>query len=116
MTTSVQVPTHVDVSTPQGASGTLQHAVDYLFGYEVGASAHAEISLTMPRRAPQYVSAELHPIFQMNLPEGYVLDELRRRFAKASSLAPMLLLALTAAIRRSVASAYPRPRLRRSNA
>ena len=95
MTISSPPPDHLDVSTPQGASGTLQHARDYLFGYEVGASPHAEISLTMPRRAPQYVSAELHPIFQMNLPEGYVLDELRRRFAKASSLNPMLLLALT---------------------
>lgn len=94
MTTSAP-PEFLDVATPQGASGTLQHARDYLFGYEVGASPHAEISLTMPRRAPQYVSAELHPIFQMNLPEGYVLDELRRRFAKASSLNPMLLLALT---------------------
>jgi serine/threonine-protein kinase HipA len=95
MTTSVSAPGYLEVATPQGASGTLQHARDYLFGYEVGASPHAEISLTMPRRAPQYVSAELHPIFQMNLPEGYVLDELRRRFAKTSSLNPMLLLALT---------------------
>lgn len=98
MTTSalaVASPDHLDVSTPQGFSGMLQHSSDYFFGYEVGASPHAEISLTMPRRAPQYVSAELHPIFQMNLPEGYVLDELRRRFAKTSMLNPMLLLALT---------------------
>ncbi|HEX5124839.1 MAG TPA: type II toxin-antitoxin system HipA family toxin, partial [Rhodanobacteraceae bacterium] len=95
MTTSAAAPEHVDVATPQGASGTLQHARDYLFTYAAGASPHAEISLTMPARAAQYVSAELHPIFQMNLPEGYVLDRLRARFAKASTLNPMLLLALT---------------------
>jgi serine/threonine-protein kinase HipA len=95
MTISSALLDHLDVSTPQGASGTLQHANDYLFTYEIGVSPHAEISLTMPRRAAQYVSSELHPIFQMNLPEGYVLDELRRRFAKASTLNPMLLLALT---------------------
>ncbi|HEY6894271.1 MAG TPA: type II toxin-antitoxin system HipA family toxin, partial [Rhodanobacteraceae bacterium] len=64
-------------------------------------------SLTMPARAEQYVGAELHPIFQMNLPEGYVLDQLRMRFAKASTLNPMLLLALTgrtAAIGRVIVS------------
>src|SRR5262249_44015083 len=95
MTTRPVAPDYVEAATPQGGSGTLRHAGEYLFTYSADASSRAEISLTMPLRAAQYVSADLHPIFQMNLPEGYVLDLLRQRFAKASSLNPMLLLALT---------------------
>jgi serine/threonine-protein kinase HipA len=87
----------VDVDTPQARSGTLQHAGgDYFFTYAADAPERAEISLTMPHRAAQYVGHDLHPIFQMNLPEGYVLERLRQRFAKASALNPMLLLAMTA--------------------
>jgi serine/threonine-protein kinase HipA len=86
----------VDVETPQGKSGRLQHvAGDYFFTCAADAPSAADISLTMPHRAAQYVSRDLHPIFQMNLPEGYVLEQLRQRFAKASTLNPMLLLALT---------------------
>ncbi|MBS0339449.1 MAG: HipA N-terminal domain-containing protein [Proteobacteria bacterium] len=32
---------------------------------------------------------------QMNLPEGYVLEQIRKRLAKAERLDPMLLLSLT---------------------
>ena len=84
------------VATPQGRSGVLAHERDdYFFGYDADASRSAEISLLMPRRAEQYASRELHPIFQMNLPEGHVLERLRARVAKASVVDPMLLLALT---------------------
>lgn len=96
MTISAAELDRVDVETPQGRSGTLQHACgDYLFTCSPDAPPAADISLTMPHRAAQYVSRDLHPIFQMNLPEGYVLEQLRQRFAKASTLNPMLLLALT---------------------
>lgn len=84
------------VGTPQGGSGVLgKTGEDYLFGYHADASKAAEISLLMPRRLEQYGSRELHPIFQMNLPEGYVLERLRQRLAKATTIDPMLLLALT---------------------
>jgi serine/threonine-protein kinase HipA len=90
---------HIDrlgVATPQGASGAL--AVEegrYLFGYDADAPRAAELSLLMPHRIAQYESRELHPIFQMNLPEGYVLERLRNRVAKITPVDPMLLLALT---------------------
>ena len=88
---------HLDVATPQGASGTLAFASGrYLFGYNAGAPRAAEISLLMPHRIEHYISRELHPIFQMNLPEGYLLERLRNRMAKATPIDPMLLLALTA--------------------
>ena len=84
------------VGTPQGGSGVLAKTNDgYLFGYHAEAPKAAEISLLMPHRLEQYASRELHPIFQMNLPEGYVLERLRQRLAKATTIDPMLLLALT---------------------
>lgn len=82
-------------STPQGKSGTLSRADSYLFDYDRQASLAAEISLGMPRRALQYQASTLFPIFQMNLPEGFVLERLRARYAKTSRLDPMMLLALT---------------------
>ena len=84
------------VATPQGLSGTLLRGKnDYLYTCTPTAPPEADVSLTMPNRPEQYVSRDLHPIFQMNLPEGYVLEQLRNRFAKAALLDPMLLLAMT---------------------
>lgn len=84
------------VGTPQGDSGLLARTGDgFLFGYHADAPRSAEISLLMPQRPEQYISRELHPVFQMNLPEGYVLERLRQRLAKATGMDPMLLLALT---------------------
>ena len=86
---------HLLVSTPQGRSGVLMHAHDYLFQYNADMQAEAAIGLNMSYRPEQYRSSDLFPIFEMNLPEGYVLEELRNRFAKTARLDPMLLLAMT---------------------
>lgn len=84
------------VHTPQGDSGSvLMGADDYLFRYDATAKAHCAISLSMPVRVEEYRRRELHPIFQMNLPEGYVLEQLRNRLAKTVKVDPMLLLALS---------------------
>lgn len=84
------------VHTPQGESGSvLVSADDYLFRYNDNAQATSAVSLTMPVRAEEYRRRELHPIFQMNLPEGYVLEQLRNRLAKTVKVDPMLLLALS---------------------
>lgn len=86
----------LSVHTPQGDSGSvLVGADDYLFRYDAKAQAQGAISLTMPVRAEEYRRRELHPIFQMNLPEGYVLEQLRSRLAKTVKVDPMLLLALS---------------------
>lgn len=82
-------------TTPQGLTGQLRRAHDYLFDYHRSAGAAAELSLGMPRRPEQYRSSSLFPIFQMNLPEGFVLEQLRARFAKSARLDAMLLLAMT---------------------
>lgn len=87
--------THLRVSTPQGEGGELtQEQGQFLFGYGQ-APAIAAISLTMPVRKAQYAHAALHPIFQMNLPEGFLLEQLQNRLAKIVNLDPMMLLALS---------------------
>lgn len=52
----------------------------YVFGYD--SRAPEVVSLTMPVRRQSWVSDELHPIFQMNLPEGALLEAIRRAIAK----------------------------------
>jgi len=40
------------------------------------------ISLTMPSREQQYLNNRLHPIFEMHLPEGYLLSIIKKHFSK----------------------------------
>jgi serine/threonine-protein kinase HipA len=54
----------------------------YVFAYEPHAADADQVSLTMPVRLESWVSRELHPVFQMNLPEGALLDAIRRAIAK----------------------------------
>lgn len=86
---------HLGVTTPQGDAGELtQEHGQFLFGYGP-TNAAAAVSLTMPVRKAQYAHGDLHPIFQMNLPEGFLLEELHNRLAKIINLDPMMLLALS---------------------
>jgi serine/threonine-protein kinase HipA len=56
---------------------------DYLFSYEEKCSPEHAVSLTMPIRREPYDSMNtVHPIFEMNLPEGALLERLRLLFAK----------------------------------
>lgn len=52
----------------------------YVFAYNAGAKD--PVSLTMPVRLEGWSSPELHPIFQMNMPEGALLEAIRRALAK----------------------------------
>ena len=65
-------------------SGLLAREIrnDYVFAYSQDADNSAQVSLTMPVRLESWVSRELHPIFQMNLPEGALLEAIRRAIAK----------------------------------
>lgn len=80
------------VSTPQGLAGRLQREGDYVFAFDPKASDLAAPALGMPHRVKPYVHKSLHPVFQMNLPEGYVLEQLRQRLAKTTGMDPLLLL------------------------
>ena len=77
----------LDVHASSRLAGTLARSEldldTFIFGYEAGASASDAVSLTMPVVADQYdAMGVVHPIFEMNLPEGALLEKLRLSFSK----------------------------------
>jgi serine/threonine-protein kinase HipA len=90
--------TKIEVSTPQGFGGLLRHSDEQYFFDALGNSPESAVALSMPNRAKQFASTELLPIFQMNIPEGRVLEEIRSRLAKTSVVDPMLLLSITGSV------------------
>jgi len=54
----------------------------YVFQYAADAQEDGFISLTMPVRTRSYQDLSLLPIFEMHLPEGYLLSVLQRHFSK----------------------------------
>jgi serine/threonine-protein kinase HipA len=60
------------------------HEGEFLFGYMAECPPADAVSLTMPVVRDQYDSMNtVHPVFEMDLPEGALLEKLRLRFAKA---------------------------------
>ena len=56
---------------------------EFLFEYSGHCASDDAVSLTMPlSRAPYDSMGSVHPIFEMNLPEGALLERLRTLFAK----------------------------------
>lgn len=76
---------HVSVSgSPVGTLGRGQLRDDSVFSYADDAQETHAVSLTMPVRLESYAWARgLPPVFEMNLPEGALREELVRRFSKA---------------------------------
>lgn len=77
----------LDIYVQGQPSGTLGRsavrALSYVFGYRPDASPQQAVSLTMPVMPDQYGYQQgVHPIFQMNLPEGELRELLRNRFQK----------------------------------
>ena len=63
--------------------------------YHAHAAAEDFVSLTMPVRTESYVWDDtLHPVFQMNLPEGYLLQVLQEQFGPQITGSPMALLSV----------------------
>ena len=54
---------------------------EYIYSY-VSNDKNDYISLTMPVRVKSYVNKQLHPIFEMHLPEGYLLSVIKKHFSK----------------------------------
>jgi serine/threonine-protein kinase HipA len=70
--------------TAVGVLGRGQQRSESVFAYSTGAQEEQSVSLTMPVRLEGYAWAPgVPPIFEMNLPEGALRDELVRRFSKA---------------------------------
>jgi serine/threonine-protein kinase HipA len=76
---------HISVSgMAVGTLGRGQPRGDSVFTYAENAQEENAVSLTMPVRLESYTWDQgIHPIFEMNLPEGALRDELVRRFSKA---------------------------------
>ena len=65
----------------QSPSGHLSYENDlYVFNYEE--ECKDVVSLTMPMRSQSWTDKKLHPIFQMNMPEGALKDAIREQFSK----------------------------------
>ncbi|MBP5946253.1 MULTISPECIES: type II toxin-antitoxin system HipA family toxin [unclassified Pseudomonas] len=67
-----------------GTLGRGQAGMDSVFSYREDITDQNAVSLTMPTRLESYGwERGIHPVFEMNLPEGALRDELVRRFSKA---------------------------------
>jgi len=69
-------------------SGTLSYESDqYIFNYDE--KAEDVVSLTMPIRSQSWMHKELHPIFQMNMPEGALKEAIKNTFSKIEKMDDM---------------------------
>ena len=82
------------VSVPEGDSGTLEKTHRFSFAYDHSAQPACQLSLTMPVRLPSYSRGVVHPIFEQNLPEGFVRERITERLRKHIRIDDMLFLAL----------------------
>ncbi len=77
--------------------GVLEQVGDFksVMTYLPEAAPAKLISLTMPVRTESYLwDDELHPIFRMNLPEGYLLQVLQEEFGPHIGASPVALLSV----------------------
>ena len=68
---------------------------EYIFSYDTQ-KEDKFISLTMLVRAKDYLHVKLHPIFEMHLPEGYLLSIIKKHFSKITKTDDFGLLKLMA--------------------
>jgi serine/threonine-protein kinase HipA len=75
----------------------LESAGDFrsVLTYHANTPSDALVSLTMPVRTESYVwDDRLHPVFQMNLPEGYLLQVLQEQLGPRITASPIALLSV----------------------
>lgn len=87
---------HLRVTVPQGPSGLLSKQSQFIYVYAEPSAPEREVSLVMPAERGPFVSNVLHPIFDMNVPEGFLADQIRRRMAKHVHVDEMRMLSLIA--------------------
>lgn len=84
----------IGVTTPMGAAGRLLREAQFVFTYVPDAEVEHQVSVTMPVRSQSYSRGALFPVFEMNLPEGYVRHYVIERLRKQAPVNDMLFLAL----------------------
>lgn len=73
-------------------SGILEQDEGYVFNYQADTLDQHAVSLTMPVRMQSWTHKTLHPVFQMNLPEGALLAAIKNSLAKIAKVDAMTLL------------------------
>ena len=90
------MPDSLQVKVSNEKAGTvLLENNEYVFDYTTG-NKDAFVSLSMPVRAKSYANPKLHPIFEMHLPEGYLLSIIKKHFSKLTKTDDFGLLGLMA--------------------
>lgn len=91
---SNELRVHID----QHSAGLIfQDTGEFVFRYQETAAPDQFVSLTMPVRRKEYSHPRLHPIFEMHLPEGYLLSIIKKQFTKITDTGDFGLLKLLAA-------------------
>jgi len=54
----------------------------FVFNYMPDAPSTLPVSLLMPKRTESWTSRDLHPVFQISLPEGALRELIARKFSK----------------------------------
>jgi len=76
---------NLDIYTNSDKAGVLAlESNKYVFSYD--SNAKSIVSVTMPVRTQSWTSTKLHPIFEMNLPEGSLKETIKERFSKLTSM------------------------------
>lgn len=84
---------NIDVWTNKQIIGRLSKSAErHVFSY--GLNSSEALSLTMPIRTESYNSEALHPIFQMNLPEGYLRQAIENATIKQYGSDDLTMLAI----------------------
>ena len=73
------------VVNDSNAGKIVKNQSEFIFNYLPNCNTEHFVSLTMPVRDKSYVNTELHPIFEMHLPEGYLLSIIKKHFSKISN-------------------------------
>jgi len=85
------------VWTAGNKSGILEQDEEYVFNYLADMSDQYSVSLTMPVRLKSWTHKDLHPVFQMNLPEGALLTAIKNALAKIARVDELTLLRVVGA-------------------
>lgn len=78
----------------QVEAGKLAKDAQFSFQYSTSALAADAVSLVMPVNGEAVTRNSLHPVFEMNLPEGYLRQRIVERFRKHAKVDEMFFLAL----------------------
>lgn len=83
---------HIDIKVAGHPAGTLNK--NALFEFTYHSDANSPISVTMPLSTRHYQNGALFPIFEMNIPEGYIRHRITEQLRKHIKVDDMLFLSL----------------------